>query len=61
MWFLLYFSTYMTMNIVLVVLNLINVISYLLCIDSKVDIGKDSTELIFSLDIILEMNIISKK
>lgn len=61
MTFLLYFSSYMTMNIVLPALNLMNAISYLLCIDSRVDIGKDSTEWIFTLDIILEMKIISKK
>lgn len=59
--FLLYFSSYVTMNTVLAALNLMNVISYLLCIDSSVDSGKDSTECIFFLDIILEMEKISKK
>lgn len=37
-------SSYVTMNTVLAALNLMNVISYLLCIDSSVDNGKDSTE-----------------
>lgn len=59
--FLLYFSSYVTMNTILAALDLMNVISYLLCIDSSVDSGKDSTECIFFLDIILEMEKISKK
>lgn len=40
MTFLLYFSSYMTMNIVLAVLNSMNAISYLLHIDSRVDLLK---------------------
>lgn len=33
------------MSMVLADLNLMNTISYLLCIDSRLDIGKDSTKL----------------
>lgn len=44
MTFILHFASYITMSIVLAVLNLMNAVSYLLCIDTGVYIGKDITE-----------------
>lgn len=55
--FLLHFSTCINTDIILAVLNLTDTIPFLLCINSIVAIGKESTQWIFSLGIIFKTKI----